>query len=215
MDGPRPLNEGRNLGASRIENDLILFVDDDNTLAGESVREMASAFEDGTVGAVSPLIYNSEGKIWFSGMRWSRFGMAEIWHDEPLEYRETEGFHDVFMVRRGPFERVGGFNPGLFPFYLGEADLAERLKRLGYRFVVAPKARVWHHIGKGRARRSHIRTKERAYLVGRNRLIFLKLYYPRRFFLHLFILPFLMVYHLRSMDPSFRREYLRGVRDGL
>ena len=215
VDGPKSLNEGRNLGASRLDTDLIAFIDDDNSLDKRALDEMANAFtlsED--IGVVSPVIFDQHGDVWFAGVNWTSFGMSKFDRTIPSGLRPTEVFHDVFMVRREAFEKAGRFNPELFPFFLGEADLAERMRRLGFRFVVAPKARVWHHIGKGRARGSHIRTKERAYLVGRNRLIFLKLYYPRRFFLHLFILPFLMAYHLRSMEPSFRREYLRGVRDG-
>jgi O-antigen biosynthesis protein len=218
--GPMSLNEARNIGASQVNGELIAFIDDDNILAPDALDEMAEAFRRSeNIGAVSPVIFDKEGRVWFAGVSWSTFGAARIRKDIPLDLRYTEGFHNVFVVKREAFEKVGGFDSKHFPFYLGEQDLAERMKKLGYRFVVASKAHVWHQRGKGKARGSHIRTEQRAYLVGRNRLLFLHLYYPRRFMLHLLILPALATFHILSMVADrklgFIPSYLRGIKDGL
>ena len=224
VDGPLSLNECRNIGAARLSTDLIAFIDDDNLLAKDVLLEMAAPFTDGKVGAVSPLIFDRDNSVWFAGVRFTFCGMAALDKSVPTGYRQTEAFHDVFMVRREAFEKAGGFDSKRFPFYMGEADLAERMKRLGYRFVVAPGAKVWHDIEPVRGiksilRGSHIRSEKRAYLVGRNRLLFLRLYHPRRYLAHLFILPALATLHILSIIAnrkfSFVRPYLRGVRDGL
>lgn len=217
--GPVSLNEARNLGAAGLRTKFIAFIDDDNTLASDALDKMAEAFTDDKIGAVAPLTFDSAGKVWFAGVKWTRFGMASINKTIPEGYRDTECFHNVFMVRRKAFEEAGGFNAERHPFYLGEADLAEKMKRLGYRFVVTPEAKVWHEIETGMARGSHIRTEKRAYLVGRNRLLWLKTYYPWRFVAHLFILPALAAYHIAGMiadgHSSFVKQYLKGVLDGL
>ena len=222
VDGPRTLNECRNLGASRLQTDLIAFIDDDNRLATDALEEMAKAFYDSSVGAVSPLIFDGNGSVWFAGMRWNPLGIALISRRTPKHsLLLTEGFHNVFMVKREAFEKAGGFDAKRFPFYLGEADLAERMKRLGYVFLVAKNAKVWHGIGRGLARGSHIRSDERAYLVGRNRLLFLKLHKSLGTYIAhvILILPFLAAYHILGMVSQrkygFVKNYLRGIKDGL
>ena len=220
VSGASSLNEARNLGAARFLTDLIAFIDDDNGLDKDALDEMAKAFSlSDKIGVVSPVIFDRQGSVWFAGGRFNPLGMAKIDRTVPRGLRPTETFHDVFMVKREAFEKAGGFDSKRFPFYLGEADLAERLKRLGYHFFVVPQARVWHDIERGSiTRNSHIRNEQRAYLVGRNRLLFLRLY-RSRWWLHLFILPALAVFHILGMVTdrkfSFIRPYLKGIGDGL
>lgn len=227
MDGHGSLNEKRNLGASQFTTDLIAFIDDDNKLAPDTLEEMAKAFRlDEKIGAVSPLIFDAAGEVWFAGVRWTDSGIVAINKTIPKGYRATESFHDVFMVRHSAFREAGGFDSKRFPFYLAEADLAERMKNLGYYFVVAPKAKVWHDTPstltlKTLTRRSHIENTQRAYLVGRNRLLFLRMHKPLLVYLThiMFILPFLATFHIIGMLNQRKfgmvKSYLHGLKDGL
>ena len=226
VTGAMSLNEARNQGAKQLQTDLIAFVDADNRFDPKALDMMADAFKVKGVGAVSPVIFDREGGVWFAGGRFNRFGVATFDRTRPTAYRLTESFHDVFMVKREAFEKAGGFDSERFPFYLGEADLAERIKALGYHFLVDPDALVWHDIEpvkglKSIARGAHIRNEQRAYLVGRNLLLFLKLHRPKRTFaLHIaFVLPVRTVLHVAGMLADHKRNlvkpYLKGIWDGL
>lgn len=221
------VNECRNLGAAGQRTDLIAMVDDDNRLAPDALDEMAKVFTfDKNIGVVAPLTFDKDGKVWWTGGRFHWAGLYLIDRRIPDNYRNVDSFHNVFMVRREAFEKAGGFDTKRFEFYLAEADLAERMKALGYRFVITPKAKVWHNISSERsirnlARASHIRGPKRAYLVGRNRLLFLRMHKGARTFLicAIFLLPFLTLFHVIGIVGARKfnlvRPYLKGVKNGL
>lgn len=77
----------------------------------------------------------------------------------------------ALALRREAVEAVGGFDPGYF-LYVEDVDLAERLRRAGWRLRYDPRARVRHRVGastsraRWRALGHHARSLDR-YLAAR------------------------------------------------
>lgn len=227
------LAEARNRGARQGTSDLIFFLDDDNVVDPNAVREMANAFSiNPLVAVVSPVIYyaNERQRVWFAGGGFNPIsGILGVDRSVPPGLRETKTFHNSFMIRRDCFVKLGGFDSKWFPMYLGEADWAERAAEAGYKFVVTPRASVWHDIEPVKgvfslARGTHITEPARAYFVARNRLIFLRLHMPASalVFHVVAFMPAIILIHLIGMSFSKRYRfsvllgpYARGILDGL
>ncbi len=52
--------------------------------------------------------------------------------------------HACVLLRRSAYERVGGYDPGLF-MYAEDVELSYRLRREGYELRYCPSAVVWHY----------------------------------------------------------------------
>jgi GT2 family glycosyltransferase len=52
----------------------------------------------------------------------------------------------AFMIRRNIFEKIGGFDERFF-LYFEEFDLCNRVKKIGYRVFIEPKAKIFHKWG--------------------------------------------------------------------
>jgi GT2 family glycosyltransferase len=234
------LSESRNKGAKDANGKFIMFIDDDNIVDRECIRRLSASLENDSLNMVaSPAIcYTSQpGRVWFAG-GW----MAPVSGIFVAPYRGidssrlprlpyyTEVFHDAFMVRRQAFERLGYFDEVNFPMYLSEADFAARLKESHLGAIVVPDALVWHSIAPMRGAASllrgvHITEPARAYFVGRNRLLYMKLHGgPIAFILHVVAFePVIISIHIFAMLSGHGRipwtrlfgPYLRGVLDGL
>jgi len=79
------------------------------------------------------------------------------------------------LVKRLPYVDTGGLEP-TFESYVEDQDLAWRARLMGYRVIVAARARCWHKYQFGRTARNH----RKFYLLERNRLWFLLRTYQLR-----------------------------------
>jgi len=233
------LSRSRNRGAEASTSKYVMFIDDDNIVDSACIRELVKALNVEALAMVaSPVVYykSQPNRIWFaggwfapvSGIYVAAFrGASSRLPSRPFY---TGTFHDAFMVRRELFERVGYFDEVNFPMYLGEADLAARLRKEGYRTLVVPASKVWHNITplegtSGLLRGIHITEPVRAYFVGRNRLLYMRRHSnPLAFLLHVVIFePVIVSIHLYAMLASHKTirwtrlfgPYMRGVFDGL
>ena len=60
------------------------------------------------------------------------------------------------LARMDLFREIGGFDEYFFYLY-DDADLSDRLRKLGYRLAVDPEVKVWHHFSdEGRIQRDHL-----------------------------------------------------------
>jgi len=174
---------GRNRGAKQAKGEYLLFIDDDNVVNRSMISCLVGFFqrqEDCIM--VGPLMFfkSSPKRIWMSGCRINMLSsQAEYWGTEN-HYREgydwyirTGHLPNCFMVRRKDFEAIGGFDERYNVMY-EEADFAYRLKR---RFkqdaFLYSAAKIYHNIST--CKQPYIfESNERAYLVGRNRIYFMK-----------------------------------------
>lgn len=219
----------RNLGARKSKGDYILFVDGDNVVDKNMIKELIVGIKRlNNAGMVGPLMYyhKAPDKILWCGSD------INLWTSKTL-YTHPENFNinsnikvghvpNVFMVRRELWVKSGGFDEEYIMHY-EESDFAEKIKRLGYQIYLIPSAKTWHDVDilVGDLIYGSIRTPLRAYYHGRNRILFMKKNSNKNqylFFLMTF-LPFFTVYY--SMILITRRDfnklkfYLKGVFDGI
>ena len=173
---------GRNFGAKQAKGNYLLFVDDDNIVDRKMISHLVKFFKEHQDCVMAgPLMFYKDNplKIWLCGCRINMLtSQAEYqgtgFRQEDGEYYLKVGhLPNCFMVRREDFEAVGGFDEKYIIMY-EEADFAHRLKRkLKGNIYIYSKAKIYHNISQDK--KPYIfESKERAYLVGRNRVYFMR-----------------------------------------
>lgn len=220
----RFLSCSRNSGAAASSGDYLFFLDDDNVLAPDTIRLLSASLDKSERAAVSaPLIFylGRPTTVWTSYISRSKFpGFYTLHTDIPTSEAVTFSFHNSFMVKRGIFERLGGFDCANFPIRFSEVDFAHRVSGSGYLAVINPRAKDWHDLGWSMVHMD----SARSFYTERNRIIVIKKYYQKRDlrFYTLCILPFISVYFLlhhtiSSSDGRIKTaaSFLKGVISGL
>jgi GT2 family glycosyltransferase len=134
--------------------EYILLMTQDVTVDRTTVRELLrSMLDDPSVGTVGPIVYYLEhnDKV-FSAGGYVDVKRVKVGHyflpraQVPYEVDWIDGC--CMLIRRQAVDSVGGFDEGLFMYY-EENDLCQRVRRCGWKVVVAPSAQAWHEIGRG------------------------------------------------------------------
>lgn len=238
-DVPLFLAAARNLGASTAMGDVVFFVDDDCVLARGTAQLLAAAFEsDPYVGIAGPVIayLNEPLTIWCAGVARGKWSGRTYFRGQGEELsaacrlpRVSQDFPSAFAVRRTCFFEVGGFDDIRFPAHMTEAELAERVRSLGYSCELVAEAVVWHDIecSDSVVKQLTLRSPEWAFAIGRDRMRFLKRYAPPRLrSVHIVVwlvilLPAHVIAALVDSTRTFlerlkvARSLLSGVFDGL
>lgn len=228
------LSESRNDGWKASTRDFIFFIDDDNFVRNGATEALAATLENSNTGVASPIILDPEGKIWFAGGAMSSRSGISVFKGRTSNPQALVGkllrtmtFHNSFMVKRSVLEVVGGFDAADFPMYLSEADFAERMHGRGFLAVVNPHAVVVHRIkvggAEGALRNAHITEPIRAYLVAKNRILYMRRHRsPGNFLVFLFLFqPIIAATHLVLMTTVGRSKqslllaYVHGLIDAL
>ncbi|MEO7803579.1 MAG: glycosyltransferase [Actinomycetota bacterium] len=145
-----------NLAAKEASGDLLLFLNDDTEpLEPDWLSELVGwAVRDG-VGAVGAQLTDADGRIQHGGVILGMGGFADHLFRQmrPGDWTllgSTDWYRNVtavtgacLMIRRELFEEVGGWDQN-FVLCGSDIELGIRLKRLGYRNVVTPFAKVLH-----------------------------------------------------------------------
>ncbi len=159
-----------NQGISRAQGRYLCFLNPDTRLREGSLQGMLQyLYQHPGVGMVGPMIWaDDEGtlrlppgdppsllfllgramggvsprlNLWRQ-IRWLR-SAVRFWRAEaPMDTTMLSGA--CLITSRQVIEHVGGFDPGFFLYY-EDSDLCRRIRRLGYRLVVVPAARVVHY----------------------------------------------------------------------
>ena len=157
-----------NRGARETSRPLLLFLNSDAVVQSGAVASLVAAIDsDPRAAAVGPRLENPDGTEQPSILRlptlWRIFcessGLAYLsggrgpfrGHSATREShstaREVEAVKGAaLLVRRSAFELAGGFDETFF-LYAEETDLMARWRRLGWRLLFEPSARVVHRGG--------------------------------------------------------------------
>jgi N-acetylglucosaminyl-diphospho-decaprenol L-rhamnosyltransferase len=174
-----------NAGARSLEGDSYLLLNNDTFVHRPgSVRELVGAFADPSVGIAVPRLLNEDGTLQPSVMpisspavafaRASGLSRAVPNRWQPLwgtrwDHRSSRAVGAangaVFVVRRGLWEELGGFDERIF-LYAEDLDLCWRARELGWKTWFVPTAE-FVHIGKGSVSR-HWSDAARAEAIGRS-----------------------------------------------
>ncbi len=126
-------------GLRHADAEIVGFVNDDVQLlpgGGWGLRQMLSAFRDPLVGAVGPksnYVMGCQSLFWFPPAP----SVSTLWEAPYL-------INFFCLVRRSALDAVGGVDVG---FHNGGDDLDQsiRLRKAGYKLLVAEYAFVYHH----------------------------------------------------------------------
>lgn len=213
---------GANMGIDRalaLGAEHVLLLNNDTVVAPESLGLLVKTIEkDPTIGISVPKIYcyDHPTRIWAAGSQWQPFPprvtMIGLGREDHPRYNESYDLEYAtgcaLLVHRRVFEVTGAFDAVYF-MYQEDYDFCHRVRQAGFRIAYVPQAKVWHKASQGLGENS----PRKWYLWSKSSVIFY-----RRHFSRLTLAGFLSWVIVREVlkgNFSFRRSFLRGVRDGL
>jgi GT2 family glycosyltransferase len=216
---------GRNTGIKYATGaDYILFFDHDMVAEPQMVEELLKSMKaHKNIGIVTPKIYYWDNKkiIWSAGTDINlttgqtlfRGGEDKGQYDKGEEVAVAPA---VLLVKKDVIEKIKQFDSIYFATY-EDTDFCFRAKNKGYITFFTPKAIAYHKIPFDEDL-SNRRLLERAYWVGRNRMIFMRRF-GNNFLLFLLISPVFVAYYLvlslRYKKPYAFLHFVRGSILGL
>lgn len=229
----------RNNGARVAEGDYLLFLDDDNLVAKDMIRELFDCFErHHKAGFVAPMAVHrrpgKEGLIWTLGSDFSRWTSRPQDHlaNLPIEQMPTDKCDfpttyspNAFIVPSKISKDIGGFEESFVQIF-EESDLGWRIMEAGYECWITTKAAT-DHLGflepgcVPELRQLGIEKAYRTYCFARNRLRF-----ARRHFSFLQILSVMFVFAplsvgyyglvaIKNHRPDIAWAYAKGTMRGI
>lgn len=165
---------GVNFGVRHAKGDVVVLLNSDARVAPDAISLLATEARKphaGVVGALilladQPTTINSAGNpLHILGLSWA--GNMGLPADElPAVVNDVASASGACLaLSRELWDELGGFWDDYFA-YLEDMELSWRTRQLGLPVRVVSAARVWHHY-------EFSRTPIKAYLLERNRLIFL------------------------------------------
>jgi GT2 family glycosyltransferase len=219
----------RNKGAAAGNNDLILFIDDDNYLHPNALRNIIKVFNNESVAIVGMIACYSKDKIRIADGGSKRYllpGFSKglytnqiLWDILKKPSYEVDEVANAFIVRREIFWNFGGFDEKTFPTELDEADFCRVVKKYKYKILMCPTAVVYHD-SQTYSIWPDFRRPKNAYYMGRNRILFQRKYLSWLSFkiYTLLFLPIFIGFYVISLVFKNRRMikyFLEGVIDGI
>ena len=142
--------EKRDLAIKHATGDVLAFLDDDAYPRRDWLENALGYFRDETVAAVGGPAVTPPGDTAMqkaSGAVFSSYlaSSSYVYRYVPGRAREVDDFPTVnFLVRKGVFERLGGFDTAYWP---GEDTklCLDITKKLGLKIIYAPDVLVYHH----------------------------------------------------------------------
>lgn len=193
---------GNNLGikaALKGGADYVLLLNNDTLVAPDFLKHLLAVVKNNPqIGIVAPKIYFAAGYefhknrykkaqlgkvIWYAGglidwrnMYGSHRGVDQVDTGQFDELTETDFATGCCMlIRAEVFSKIGFLDDRLF-LYLEDLDFSLRAKRVGYRIIYVPQARIWHKNAAG----SGVGSPLHDYYLARNRQLIGRRYAPWR-----------------------------------
>lgn len=232
------LGKSRTRGAKGAKGELLLFLDDDNIVDREMLKNLADEFvQHLDTGLAAPMAVHvngpKDGTIWTLGSDFNRWTSQPNDHLAGIPFAElptdqtrfpTLYCPNAFMVRKAVFEQIGGFDFNL-PFNYDDADLGWRIHDLGYKNWILSTARTRHmnfmtDEDTMQLRQLGLNAPWKAYTLSRNRLHFVRKHFS---FLQILSVTFIFAplsaaYYctiaLRNRRPDIAWAYLKGTIKG-
>jgi len=227
--------EGRNKGFSKSRGYYIVFSDDDAVADTMMVEKLVSIFENHkNVGIVQPLIYEKNKKKLLQGAGHNidlTTGRINAWGIREKDIGQYDGLREIpmvgcaWMVRRDVFNKVKGFDKDYFIPY-EDSDFSFRVSEAGFKIYCYSDAKTWHRGHKETFIHPWIEwlgitSKERAYRIARNKMIFIRKHSSnhQKIIFFFFLFPFYTFTHSLIIIASSRfdilYQYWLGVLSGI
>jgi len=181
---------GRNLGAKNARGEYLLFIDSDNIVDSNMIKNMVDAEVRNrylNIGISGPFTYyksdsrrlcwtNNRMNLLTSITLFEGSGQLDEGQYDKFELIKVHHIPNVFMVPKKIFTEVGGIDNDYVMHY-EESDLAEKIKKRGFIVALFPQAKVWHNAALNR-QEGHKSFKgenpSMVYYVSRNRILFMR-----------------------------------------
>ncbi|TWT64674.1 glycosyltransferase [Allorhodopirellula solitaria] len=159
------LLSGRHRGADESSGELLVFIDDDITVAPGWMTALSSVFADPEVvlaGGPSLPEFAAEPPEWLhrcwqptpdGGRQMAQLSLLELNTNSVTTIHPDFVWGLNYAIRRSALRQYGGFHPDCVPKSMqhfqgdGETGLSHKIAAAGHRAVYHPDALVWHHIG--------------------------------------------------------------------
>lgn len=153
---------GCNAGARAARGSLLLFLNNDTTVASPWLAPLHEALQNDGIGAAGPLLLYPDGRNQHCGICFSLFGNpGHLYARFPGSHPALRRPHALqaitgacLALRRADFDACGGFDEGYRNGY-EDMDLCFALRRRGLALRVVPESVVIHHEGRTPGRKAH------------------------------------------------------------
>jgi GT2 family glycosyltransferase len=142
---------GMNVGireAFRLGAEYIWLLNNDAETGADTLTALVDACEaDPTIGAASPIITDFSGKEWFAGGKISYLRMRAVHIAKKPEIHPYESEYlsgCAIFFRASALSAAGLFNERYFLYY-EDVDISLRIRSIGWKLCIVPRARVSHH----------------------------------------------------------------------
>lgn len=144
---------GCNLGARYARSPYLVFLNDDVRVEPDWLESLVRLAEERPrAGAIGSRIANLDGTLQEAGALIFADGTtAPVGRGLPAETPRWRAVRNVdycsacsLLVRRDAFDAVRGFDPGYYPAYYEDVDLALKLRASGWEVLYQPKSRLVH-----------------------------------------------------------------------
>ncbi|MFK7984372.1 MAG: glycosyltransferase family 2 protein [Saprospiraceae bacterium] len=180
---------GNNLGVEISKGQFLFFINNDAVITQGSINAILSAFDNPSIGVVSPLIcyYPTSAQevevdvIQYAGAtnvnpftgRNTILGEKQLDQSQYYQSKPTFYAHGAaMMVKREVLEKAGLMSEFYFLYY-EELDWCERIRKAGYTILFAPTAKIYHKesisVGKTNPLKTYYLTRNRILFMAKNR----------------------------------------------
>ncbi|MCL5019633.1 MAG: glycosyltransferase family 2 protein [Patescibacteria group bacterium] len=189
-----------NLGfALAKKGNHLMMIDSDVVVEKDMVLKLVNVLEeDPLIGIVTPLILYLNDKNWVNqaGANVNLYtGKVSIgWgpKEKFLQRKKVQNSGTVMLFRNSVIKKIGGFEDWFMCYF--DPDFCLRAKKAGYITWYEPSAVAYHDQSKD-PKVWGPRVLSRAYLLGRNRTLFMRRH-SRNILIYILFLPFLLFYYL-------------------
>lgn len=217
--------KARNEGVKAARGKYILFIDDDNTIDAMMIDRLVSfANKNPMFGIIGPSMYYYSSKQKYLDYQTINLFTGKTYgiiDNSSIEWSESDGIPNVFLIKKEVFDRCGLFDESLIQTYT-EPDFALSAKKRGFNCAIVKKAKTYHHVNPNLSPRSlGGEYSQKAYCLMRNRSVIVARYgawYHKIIYLLFCSWFWPTIYSLFMITPrrfDLIRLYWRGFVDGI
>lgn len=180
------VSHARNIGLKYASGEYICFIDSDNVVTNDLIKELVEVFEkDSNIGFAGPKMYylKCPKKIWYAGSDINLItSRTYFYRSNELDSNHAEDkvidvmqIPNVWMVKREVVDKIGGIDESYVMHY-EESDWSLRVIKAGYRVVYCPRAIVYHDVPLSYSVSDTISNRDNGrivYYYARNRVLFM------------------------------------------
>lgn len=157
---------GVNSGVKIARGDYISLLNNDAVAEPTWLQELVDAMDHADMAAAKILHYDDRSLVDSTGDFVSKWGLSYPRQRDQKDDVEYTGYPEIFaasgganICKREVYDTIGLLDEDFFA-YSEDVDFGFRARLSGYKIVLAPKARVYHHIGATSGKMGHFARRQ-------------------------------------------------------